>query len=50
MSQRPLPADLFKSSRPSLPGQPSSKPIPLPLDADLLRHISGGNNSPKRGW
>ena len=50
MSQRPLPADLFKSSRPSLPAQPSSKPVPLPLDTDLLRQISGGTETPKRGW
>lgn len=28
----------------------STKPVPLPLDFELLRQVSGGESSPRGNW
>jgi hypothetical protein len=32
------------------PKAPTSKPVPLPLGADVLRQVSGGTSAPNSTW
>ena len=52
MQQRsPSTSPLAKTPQQGAPAAPSA-PVPLPLGADLLRHVSGGAfvSTPRRGW
>lgn len=48
MSQIHTPAALQQPSK--APIAPATKTAPVPLDANLLRQVSGGVRAPSAGW
>jgi len=50
VQQRKSTSTPSKTQQSAVPAAKTSKPVPLPLDSDLLRQVGGGNSLPNKGW